>query len=234
MYLYRTRQVAKPYFRDWTNMRHHKGKTFLSPSRLFKAEAARYFPNMQGYTLADSRTMSDTTDVLAGKTSIVSVVSETWADWQALSFVGKEENEELENEVERLKDRGLQRVRINIEEDMLKAALVWLFLGYARKKTKEEDWKRSFVVTRGVEEETKLDIAMTNGKVGHVYLVDKNCKIRWAGNGYADDEERANLVYVARRLVEGNLAATKQKKAVTGEEAEEPAVTGKKAAVATK
>ncbi|KAM0803993.1 ATP10 protein-domain-containing protein [Usnea florida] len=105
---HRTKKVAKPYFREWTNMRYHRGKTFLSPPKLFKAESALYFPNMMGYTLAaPSLKTASTTTVLRGKTSIVSVFSGTWAERQTLSFVGQEENPALAGEVERLKGEGV-------------------------------------------------------------------------------------------------------------------------------
>ncbi|KAL2050958.1 hypothetical protein ABVK25_008704 [Lepraria finkii] len=178
-----TRKVAKPYFREWTNMRHHRGKTFLSPPKLFKSEAALYFPNMQGYTIGTPSMVADTTNVLNGRTSIVSVFSGTWAERQTQTFVGEEQNPELAKEVERLGTEGLQRVWINIEEDWMKAGLIRLFLGGLRKRLKPEEWGRSFVVRRGVEEDVKMSVGMANGKVGYVYLVDWGCRIRWAGSG---------------------------------------------------
>ena len=46
-----TKQIAKPYFRDWSNLRFHKGKQFIANSRLFRAEHALFFPNFFGKTL---------------------------------------------------------------------------------------------------------------------------------------------------------------------------------------
>ena len=43
---------------------------------------------------------------------------------------------------------------------------------------------------------------MTNSKVGHVYLVDANCRIRWAGNGDAVEGEKEGLVDVVKRLTD--------------------------------
>jgi hypothetical protein len=34
------KQVAKPYFREWSNLRFAEGKTFVSNPRLFKADRA--------------------------------------------------------------------------------------------------------------------------------------------------------------------------------------------------
>ena len=193
-------------------MRYHRGKTFLSPSRLFKADSALYFPNMMGYTLAVPSQNSSTTSVLAGKTSIVSIFSGSWAEEQTLSFVGETQNPALTREVEILKGEGLQRVWINIEEDWMKAGLIRLFLGSSKKGKSTAEWGRSFVVTRGVSDDVKDSIGMANGKVGYVYLVDGNCKIRWAGSGDADTGERKGLVGVARRLVESNRKPESGKK----------------------
>ncbi len=42
-----------------------------------------------------------------------------------------------------------------------------------------------------------------NKHLGYVYLVDENCKIRWAGCGFAiDDQERLALFDCTRALLE--------------------------------
>ena len=161
-----------------------------------------YFPNMQGYTLEDSKSIHDTTNALKGKFSIVSLVSEQWAERQAKSYTDPGQNPALAAEIERLKDKGLQKVFINVQEDRLKALIVRLSLNYWRKNTPKEDWHRTFLVRRGITDYTRRDINMPNKKIGHVYLVDGNCKIRWAGCGDATDMERESLVYCVRRLVE--------------------------------
>lgn len=213
-FAFRTKQAAKPYFREWTNMRHHRGKTFLSPPKPFKAESARYFPNMVGYTLATPSEHTSTTSVLTGKTSIVSVFSRTWAEQQTLSFVGEEQHPALAREVDKL-NGGLQRVWINIEDDWMKAGLIWMFLGSSKRGKSREEWGRSFVVRRGVSDDMKDSIGMANGRVGYVYLVDGNCRIRWAGSGDADVGEREGLVGALRRLVESS------KKPESGRKSEE-------------
>ena len=188
-------------------MRHHRGKTFLSPPRLFKAESARYFPNIMGYTLAASAQSTCTTEVLTGKTSIVSVFSGAWAEQQTLTFVGEKQNPALAREVENLEGEGLQRVWINIEEDRMKAWLIGMFLGESKKGKSREEWGRSFVVRRGVGDDVKDSIGMANVKVGYVYLVDGGCRIRWAGSGDAETGEREGLVGVVKRLVESSRKA---------------------------
>lgn len=200
-------------------MRHHKGKTFLAPASPFRAEVAKYFPNFQGYTLADSWSYVDTTKILKGKVTIVSYSSQTWAEWQVKSFVGKKENPELAKALEELKDHGLQKMFINYEDDLLKKMLVYLFLWYARRRNDRENGRetraRSLIVTRGVDREFfEQGLGITNLRVGYTYLVDQNCKIRWVGNGDASEEEKMGLVRVARGLVQELKAHEERKTAL--------------------
>lgn len=191
--------MAKPYFREWTNMRHSKGKTFIAPSKLFKANAAHYFPNLQGVTLASPKFRQDTTTVLKDKISVVSVFSSTWAERQTSSFVSRKDNEALHDQLERGAEVA-QRVDINIEDNRLKAWLIRLFMPRMRRQFAEEAHGRYFVVTKGVTEVIKDQIGLLNGKVGYVYLVDRECRIRWAGGGPAQPEEKAALVRGLSRL----------------------------------
>ena len=175
----------------------HKGKTFVAPARLLRAHVARYFPNFRGYTLADAWTADqDTCVAMRGKVSLVSVFSGQWAERQAKSWVG--------GEMERLlgEGGGLQRVEITVEETRLRAALLWCFCGGLKRARREEEWGRFFVIRRGFGEQVRADLGIVNGKVGYVYLVDWEGKIRWAGSGECEEGEREGLVNGARRLVE--------------------------------
>ena len=57
-------------------------------------------------------------------------------------------------------------------------------------------------MTKGFTDDMKVTIGMANAKVGYVYVVDSDCKIRWAGNGDAVEAEREGLVGAVRKLVE--------------------------------
>ena len=191
-----------PYFREWSNMRHHKGKSFISPPRLFRAERALYFPNLRGRTLA-SKKDTDTTPVVSGKISIVSVFSSTWAERQIATFVGEKQHPAL---YDVFRDSGIeggiQKVEINVEENSLKAWLIKLFLPLLRRKLPKEAHGRYFIVRRGVTDEIRDSIGLLNSKVGYVYLLDRDCKIRWAGSGISLPEENTGLLKGARRLLE--------------------------------
>lgn len=97
---------------------------------------------------------------------------------------------------------GLQKVDVTVEETRGRAALVWMFVGGLRKLRSQAEWRRYFVVRRGLSNGVKMDMAFVNGKVGYVYLVDSECRIRWAASGDAEGAEREGLIGGARRLVE--------------------------------
>ena len=168
---------------------------------------------MVGSTLASpSAPSSDTTSVLQDRISIVSVYSGRWAELQTQSFANTKNNPDLAalllqqgQEKVGTPDESpiLQKVEINVEPDWMKALIVRMFMGGIRKQRQEEDWRRYFLVRRGVTEEMREAMGMANSKVGYVYLVDWLCRIRWAGSADAEGSEKEGLVAGVQRLLEG-------------------------------
>ena len=197
----RAKAVAKPYFRDWTNMRHQKGKTFIAPSKLFRADKALYFPNLHGVTLASPRDPQDTTAIFEDKVSVVSVFSSTWAERQTATFANEHDNKELHKTLMEGKEIA-QQVRINIEDNALKAWLIKVFMPGLRRRIPKHSHGKYFLIRKGITEDIKDKIGLMNSKVGYVYLVDGQCKIRWAGSGQAEPSERESLVRGVSRLME--------------------------------
>ncbi|KAL8776072.1 MAG: hypothetical protein Q9194_003391 [Teloschistes cf. exilis] len=198
------KQAAKPYFRDWSRVNHHNGKTFLAPSRIFRADKSLYFPNMVGSTLASPAESSDTTPVFQDRVSIVSVQSGRWAQLQTETFVDAKQHPQLATLLAEDEKRGgpLQRVEVNFEESWMKALIVRMFMGGIRKQRREEEWAKYFLVRRGITDDLRQAIGMSNARVGYVYLVDWMCRIRWAGSANAETGEREDLIAGAKRLVE--------------------------------
>ena len=153
-YCHRTHKISKPYFREWSNMRLHKGKTFLAPPRLFKSDKSLYFPNFHGQTLAKDKTLLDTTPVLQDKVSVVSIFSSAWAENQASTFVAEKLNPALHEVINR-SGGAAQLIRINIEENWLKAAMIRLFMPGLRKRLGLESWGRYFLVVKGVTDDMR-------------------------------------------------------------------------------
>lgn len=93
-------------------------------------------------------------------------------------------------------------MRINIEENWLRAWLIRLFAGSIRRQVGRSSWDKYFLVQRGISDEIRETIGLLNSKVGYVYLVDRDCRIRWAGSGQSEPEEREGLVKSVRRLLD--------------------------------
>ncbi|KAF9695838.1 hypothetical protein EKO04_005810 [Ascochyta lentis] len=192
------------YFRDFKNIRKYRsGKTFMANPRIFRKEAALYFPNFHGETLSQAE--ADTTHVLQGKISVVSVYSSQWGETQARTFTGKTENPELQ-EILRENAGVAQMVDINIEENSMKAWIIALFKWQLKAKRSKEEWGRYFVVRKGVSEKIRETIGLLNGRVGYVYVVDEECRIRWAGSGDAEGTEMQDMNKGFRKLVETRKA----------------------------
>ena len=194
--------MAKPYFRDWTNMSFHKGKSFLAPPRPFKADVSLYFPNLYGRTLVkdSDKKERDTTPTLEGKVSVVCVFNSMWAERQVGTFVDRKANPELHQLLSENKGTA-QLVKINVEDNYFRNMLLTMFMGRLRKTTPEEDWNKYFLVRRAVSDEIREHIGLLNSKVGYVYVVDKECRIRWAGSGDAEGDENAGLVRAMQRVL---------------------------------
>ncbi|KAJ5152042.1 hypothetical protein N7492_010337 [Penicillium capsulatum] len=195
-----TRKVARPYFRDWTNLKYHDGKTFISNPRVFKSEFAGYFPNLQGLTLASRKEPKDTTTVLRGKISLVSLFSNRYADSHVETFLGTKNNPELANILEQ-EGQHAQRVYINVPDNRMLTWLVRMCMSSIQKSYPKEDHARYFLVRSGFNEQLKEAIGIMNKAVGYVYLVDADCRIRWAGSGNAQPEELENLNTALKRLI---------------------------------
>jgi mitochondrial ATPase complex subunit ATP10 len=199
----RKSQMARPYFRDWTNLALHKGKTFLAPPRLFRHDVSLYFPNLYGRTLLkDTSVARDTTPVLAGKASVVAIYSSKWALEQANTFMGKEQNPALHEILDRSEGEA-QLVQINVEDtSYLKYWIVRMLAGSIRREVGKDNWDKYFLVGKGFSEEIRESIGYLNSKVGYIYLVDGDWRIRWAGSGPAEADERESLTRGLARLLD--------------------------------
>jgi len=142
-----------------------------------------------------------TTEVLRGRVSVVSLVGNAWAQRQVETFVGGGVNAELRALLEEHKG-SVQRVEINWETNWLKWWILKIFAvpNLRRSRTVEEQG-RYFLVKRGVNDIMKEALGVLNDKGGYVYLVDGECRIRWAGSAEAEEGERKSLVEGVKKLV---------------------------------
>ncbi|KYK55610.1 hypothetical protein DCS_07573 [Drechmeria coniospora] len=197
-----TAQISRPYFRDWGNLQYHSGKSFIAPPRLFKAELSLYFPNLYGETLVKTdKAPRDTTPLLTGRASVVSIFSSRWAEQQVGSFTSREANPALHRLVAQNAELA-QVVNVNYEDNAGKAWLVRLFRGSLRRRFPEAEWDKYFLIRRGITDAMRESIGLLNSKVGYTYLVDHHCRIRWAGSGPSHPDEVDGLTRGLARLLD--------------------------------
>jgi ATPase complex subunit ATP10 len=90
----------------------------------------------------------------------------------------------------------------------VRSLLVRTFKGRLRRSMPEEQWERYFMVKlardvgRGLTEDVRDAMGFLNSQIGYVYLLDTECRIRWAGSGHAWKGEVEGLNVGIRRLLE--------------------------------
>ncbi len=201
------RSYLRPYFQEWKRMDFHKGKVFRSNERMFRRDKALYFPNVVGETLVESEGVVDSCVVMRGKISVVAMHSAVWAEEQVDAYTHPEKNAELARITE--ESGGLvQRVNVNMQQGWFRTWLARMFKGRIRSQISEGRWGRYFIIQlprdirRGLQEETRDAMGLLNSQVGYVYLVDSDCKIRWAASAYPWQGELEGLNSALRRLIE--------------------------------
>lgn len=205
------RTFLRPYFQEWKRLdKEYRGKSFVANERLFKKDKALYFPNIWGRTLAKDQGPDggkDTTPALRGKISVVGIQSGQWAEEQVDTFLSPKNNPELQTLLEQ--DRHFfQRADVNVQGDIFRAWLVRLFSSKLRSLIPQDRWDRYFLVKlprdirRGLSDDVRDAMGFLNTQVGYVYLLDADCKIRWAGSADAQPQEIESLNAGIKRLVE--------------------------------
>ncbi|KAK7437920.1 Mitochondrial ATPase complex subunit atp10 [Stygiomarasmius scandens] len=176
--------VTRGYFHDLNATRHHGGKTWIAPKVLIREDKALYLPDIAGKALSDGE-QKHTTSLCMGKISILSMLNSRISEFHSSGFT------ELTHA--RFSPNPLyQHIHINLQENLLKSMLVNLFLSSLRSSVPLELHPTYLVSSQNMEYERDA-LGMTNNRVGYVYLIDENLRIRWAGCADATLEEAQAL-----------------------------------------
>jgi len=209
------RTFFRPTYQEWKRLDYWRGKSFVASERLFRRDRALWFPNMWGPTLRKGTSWGDgagagrdIVDVLRGKVSVVALCMGRWADAQVATFLDDKANPELKALLEA--SGGLaQRVDVSIQNDLVKWLLATkVFKRRLRRNLPPEQWEKYFFVwlardvRRGLPEEVRDAMGLLNSQVGYVYLLDPDCRIRWAASGDAWEGEVGWLNDGIKKLVE--------------------------------
>ncbi|TFK38133.1 ATP10 protein-domain-containing protein [Crucibulum laeve] len=178
------KEASKGYFHDMNMTRKHGGKTWIAPSVLIREDKALYLPNIVGKSL-DNGTIKNTTTLCYGRITVLAMLGTQISEIHAKSFVGPTHARFSSNSL-------YQYIQINLQENILKSFLVSLFANKLR-TTVAPEMQPNYLVSSQNMEYVRDPLGMTNSKVGYVYLIDENLKIRWGGSADARPEETQAL-----------------------------------------
>ncbi|KAL1949056.1 hypothetical protein VTO73DRAFT_10862 [Trametes versicolor] len=178
------REATRGYFTDLNATRKHGGKTWIAPKVMIREDKALYFPDIFGTALVGKEKVH-TTNLLAGKVSVVTLLTTRISELQTAQFVEPTHTSFSEHPL-------YQRVQINLQGNLVKSFLVSLFASGIRKTLPESLWPTYLISSQNIEY-LREPLGIANRHVGYVYLVDPKLKIRWAGCADPKAEEIAAL-----------------------------------------
>ncbi|KDN52258.1 hypothetical protein K437DRAFT_277671 [Tilletiaria anomala UBC 951] len=192
------KEATRGYFHDFHAIRSHGGKTWRSPGTLIREDRALYFPDIIGTCLKD-RSKTSTTQMLKGNVSILSILTSKISEEHTKSFYQPTLDLYASNP-------SFRFVQVNLQENTLKAYLVSLFLSSLRTVIPPEFHATYLISSQNLEVERGA-LGLHNKHVGYTYLIDSDCRIRWAGCGFAEQAEKNALIACTGVLL-GRLGET--------------------------
>lgn len=148
-------------------------------------QKALYFPDVLGTALKD-RSKTSTTSLLRGNVSLLTILTSKISEEHAKSFHQPVLELYGNNPAFRL-------VQLNLQENTLKAYLVSLFLSSLRSVIPAQ-FHETYLLSSQSLETQRMQLGLHNKHVGYTYLIDQECRIRWAGCGFAEQSERNALI----------------------------------------
>ncbi|KAF9262298.1 hypothetical protein L218DRAFT_960433 [Marasmius fiardii PR-910] len=176
--------ATKGYFHDLQKTRKHGGKTWIAPKVLIREDKALYLPDISGKCLADS-SEKHTTTMCFGRITLLSLLSTRISEFHSASFT--------QSTIQRFSHHPLfQHIQINTQSNALKSFLVRLLTRSLRASIPVKQHPFYLLSSQNLEY-LREPMGIDNDRVGYVYLVDEDCKVRWAGCADATAEEARAL-----------------------------------------
>ncbi|PPR01513.1 hypothetical protein CVT24_001883 [Panaeolus cyanescens] len=179
------KEAGKGYFHDLNMTRKNGGKTWIAPNVLIREDKSLYLPNITGKSL-DTSVQKHTTTMCFQKISVIAMLGTQVSEIHTKSFVAPTLQQYSGHPY-------FQFIQINLQENLLKSFLVKLFISSLRNTVPYEQ-QANYLVSAQNMEYLREPLGMTNSRVGYVYLVDENLKIRWGGCADATPEEAKALL----------------------------------------
>lgn len=203
------KQATSGYFEDFHKTMHggHGGKMWMAPKVLIREDKSLYFPDVAGKNLLGDQV--HTTTLCKGNISVVAFLSTQVAEEHVKSFTKFVL-------AAYTSDPKFKFVQINLQENILKSAIVSLSKS-SIKRNMPQEFHETYMHSSQNMEMLRKPLGFENKHLGFVYLVDENLKIRWAGCGYAKDEEGVYLMELTNKLLQRLQSEGGSKKDAVGE-----------------
>ncbi|KAI3613157.1 f1f0 atp synthase assembly protein atp10 [Moniliophthora roreri] len=180
---------TKGYFHDLNATRRHGGKTWIAPKVLIREDRALYLPEIAGKCLEDS-SMKHTTTMCLGKITLLSLLSTKISELHSQSFTSLALGRYLPSSA--TQHPLLQHIKLNTQSNTLKAFLLTLLTRSLRAATPAHE-RPFYLLSSQNLEYLREPLGIDNDRVGYVYLIDEELRIRWAGCADATLEEAKAL-----------------------------------------
>ncbi|KAG8824595.1 Mitochondrial ATPase complex subunit atp10 [Serendipita sp. 401] len=192
---------SEAYYSDVHKMSFHAGKRWIAPEQLIKEERSLYFPNLSGktlgpsprYSLADSPELqkrnqmeygplipttngnAHAAQIAQGNVSIIAIVNSQISHEQIKAWTASVAEKWRPHERFRL-------ITVNVQQNPLRTFLVSFFTSRLKQGIPRQ-FHQSYIISYDNVDFIRDAIGLENKFVGHVYLVDWQGRIRWAGCG---------------------------------------------------
>ncbi|KAG9296934.1 hypothetical protein G9A89_006889 [Geosiphon pyriformis] len=196
------------YFQDHYDLRKTGVKLWEASTELIKADVcvnanlfnehkfqgkAKFMPNINGRSLVEDNV--NTTNLLRGKTSVVTICCNAFGEGQIRNFV----DSFLETFHQHPR---IQLMQLNLQGGYLKSLILLLMIPHIRKRV-DPSLHSTYIIK--LNKIKHICNALTlNTTRGYVFIVDEQCKIRWAAHGHATRRELETLRKLLEKLDERN------------------------------
>ncbi|KAG5183715.1 ATPase assembly factor ATP10 [Tribonema minus] len=166
------------------------GKLFKAATALVPADKAVPFPDFDADTLSGRKKVSVALD-LRGQVAVVGVSFKHFGYAMLPAWLGA------------LKRQHPQAVtaNLNLAEGLVISFLRPLLVMDMKRNVAPEQHSSTYVLF-GDAEDIRTDLDIMNRLTGHIFLLDKEGKIRWRGCGIATPEELDSMLACYEQLVE--------------------------------
>lgn len=188
--------MSESYFTDMHEYRSTAGKEWKAPQMFFRADKSFYMPNFQGSTLVSSK-IKDSTSVLKDKVSVVKIYTSLSGENHVNSYFDSPGKASAEPDPA----LGYQIIDITVLDRPVNR---WIskFFAFRTRRRLPKTQHDLFFYAQPLPDQLSSAIGQINRYTGYLYIVDGDCKIRWAACAKAIEEEKESF----ERCLKGVIA----------------------------